>query len=62
MKLLVKFMLLWGICDSILLAAKPKLWGRFWQRGVEKISDNDRLAQSLAALQVTLCLFFWRKI
>ncbi len=57
MRLLIKFFCLWGLFDAVLLATRPKVWGRFWDKGVILISETPQLPKVVAALQFGLC--YW---
>lgn len=57
MHFLIKVVCLWGLGDAIWLAAAPNAWGRFWLRGVEKISAGSKLPRAMALIQLITCLW-----
>ena len=61
MNALVRFFMIWGVLDSLLLALRPNKWSRMWGNGVVMIGRKPRVAKSFAALQLLLCLYMIKK-
>jgi len=62
MKILIKLLLGWGVLDSAFLAASPQTWAHFWTRGVGVIGGDKRIARTVSALQLALCVYLLRKL
>jgi hypothetical protein len=61
MNLLVRFFMIWGVLDSLLLALRPNKWSRMWGSGVVMIGRQPKVAKGFAALQFLLCLYMLKK-
>ena len=57
MSYLVRFFLIWGILDSLLLALRPNKWSRLWGNGVVMIGRKPGVAKGFAGLQLFLCVY-----
>ena len=62
MSYLVRFFMIWGILDSLLLALRPNKWSRLWGNGVVMIGRKPAVAKGFAALQLVLCLYLFAKV
>jgi hypothetical protein len=58
---IVKLLALWGIADSILLAARPRKWSGFWGDAVTIIGSNPKWAQAVASFQLAFCLYLLKR-
>ena len=61
MKKLVRLCGIWGVADSIWLAANPTAWARFWERVIAAISSTRALATACAVVQVLICVWLLQK-
>jgi hypothetical protein len=61
MSYLVRFFMIWGILDSVLLALRPHKWSRLWGNGVVIIGRKPAVAKGFAALQMVMCLYLLQK-
>jgi hypothetical protein len=61
MSYLVRFFMIWGILDSVLLALRPNKWSRLWGNGIVMIGRKPAVAKGFAALQLITCLYLLQK-
>ena len=61
MSYLIRFFMIWGILDSILLALRPHKWSRLWGNGVVMIGRKPAVAKGFAALQMVMCIYLLGK-
>jgi hypothetical protein len=61
MNLVIKALALWGLLDSMWLAADPKAWSRFWRQGVDVIGDSKGVAKTLAGVQFAICMWLLKR-
>lgn len=57
----VKLLALWGIADSVFLAARPKQWTSFWGTAVSAIGGNENYSRAVASLQLAFCLYLLKR-
>ena len=61
MGLLIKLLAVWGLADSMWLAARPKQWSEFWGRTTGMVGENTTAAKALAGLQFAACMWILRR-